>query len=319
MLTTAVIAASCDKGGDGPDPNPPSDEMMDVVVFTATAVTHIDGEEIEFRKICAMTPDGATKKVLHDGSAFDLKYKDASRAALDPTGSKLVLQGGDKFIWEYNLATKQHTTVIPETAGINVDDPSYSPDGWKILYANWASGDLLETVFANGTSRTTLTDDTYALGRQNYSPDGAKIVAANWLSGAYICTFNANGTGGRKILTASATESFDCPWPVSNTRIIYVHYAGAEKTGVCSIRSCNIDGTGGATLETLGECSVDYLTCNADGTQIGFYKTTASGSSYIVRPLTASSLGAVISTSSGGLRYRFGRIKKDIFDAAPVM
>lgn len=316
MLTVAVIAASCKKGGDGPDPEPPAEEMMDVVVYTATAVTSPGGEEVTYRKICAMTPDGTRKVVLHDGSAFDMQYADASRAALDPSGTKLVLQGGDYYIWEYDLATRQHATVIDETPDVNVDDPSYSPDGSKILFANWASGDILETVMTNGANRTPLTNGDYALGRQNYTPDGTKIVAANWMPWSYICTFNANGTGGRKILTASASESFDCPWPVSNTRIVYVHYAGAEKTGTCSIRSCNMDGSNPATLATLTGISVDYLTCNAAGTLIGYYETFDQDSKYVVRQLNASSLGPVVSTTGEGVRFRFGRIDKTIFDAA---
>ena len=321
MLTIAAISVSCNKGGDGPEPGPPSDEMMDVVVYTTSTETTVAGEEVTYRKICAMTPDGTRKVVLHDGSAFDMKYKDASRAALDPTGKKLVLQGGDHYILEYDLATKQHRTVIDETPGINVDDPSYSPDGGKILYVNWASGDVLETVMLNGTNRTPLTNDDYALGRQNYTPDGTKIVAANWLSWGYLCTFNANGTGGRKILTVSSTESLDCPWPVSNTRIIYAHYEGADKEGLCTIRACNLDGTGSATLGTpgVGDCTLDYLTCNAAGTLIGYYEMSASTNKYVVRQLTATSLGAVVSTTTEGARFRFGRIKKSIFDTAPAM
>ncbi len=321
MLTFAVIAASCKKDSGGTEPEPPANDMMDVIVFTTTAITYIDGEEVTFRRICAMTPDGTRKVMLHNGSAFDMKYSDASRAALDPSGTKLVLQGGDKFIWEYDLATKQHTTIMPETADINVDDPSYSPDGGKILYANWASGDILETVMRNGTNRVILTNGDYALGRQNYTPDGTKIVAANWMPWKYICTFNANGTGGRKILTASGQESVDCPWPVTNTRIIYVHYSGDNKEGLCTIRACDIDGSNSVKLGTpgAGDCSLDYLTCNAAGTLIGYYESSASESKYIVRELSATAIGTIISTTTEGVRFRFGRIKKELFDAGAVM
>ncbi len=318
-IPIAMLVSSCNKGGDGPEPGPPAGEMMDVVVYTTIHETYIDGEPLTFRKICAMTPDGTRKAVLHDGSAFDMQYKEANRAALDPTGTKLVLQGGDKFIWEYDMASKQHTTVIAETPDINVDDPSYSPDGWKILYANWASGDILETVFANGTGRTALTDNSWALGRQNYTPDGGKIVASNWSPWGYICTFNANGTGGRKILTASASESFDCPWPASNNRIVYAHYESAEKVGECTIWSCSIDGGNPVKIGTPGDCMVDYLTCNTDGTLIGYCEIGAHDSRYVVRQLTATSLGTILSTTTGGLRFRFGRISKALFDAAPAM
>ncbi len=292
------------------DPDP----LMDVILFKS--YYDIDGKEVDFNNIYAMTPDGSRTALLHDGSAFNQQYANASRAALNPAGTKLVLQGGDKFIWEYDLGTKQHTTVIPETEDINVDDPVYSPDGTKILYANWASGDILETILANGAGRTVLTNDTWALGRQNYTPDGTKIVASNWWPYEYLCTFNADGTGGVKILSG-AGESFDCPYPVSNIRVIYVHYQGVEKDGTCSIRACNIDGSNPITLEALGDCSVDYLTCNKAGTQVGYFKSVSGTTSYIVRELVATSLGATISTHTGGVRYRFGQIKKDLFDTAP--
>lgn len=321
MLFLAVISASCDKGGESPEPSPPTEDMTEVIVFTTTAVTNLGGEEVTYRKICAMTPDGTRKVVLHDGAAFDMKYAEANRGALDPTGTKLVLQGGDYYIWEYDLSTKRHVTVIDKTPGINVDDPLYSPDGGKILYANWASGDILETVMRNGTNRTTLTNGDYALGRQNYIPDGTKIVASNWMPWTYICTFNANGTGGKKILTAAAEESFDCPWPLSNTRIIYVHYEGAEKVGLCTIRACNIDGSNSVKIGTpgAGDCTLDYLTCNAGGTLIGYYESSAFESKYIVRQLGATSLGTIVSTTTEGTRFRFGHIKKAVFDAAPNM
>ncbi len=319
LLGLAALAVSCNKGGESPEPQPPADTMMDVVVYTTTAVTNHEGEEVTYRKICAMTPDGTRKVVLHDGSAFSMAYADASRAALDPTGTRLVLQGGDYYIWEYDLATRRHATILSETPGVNVDDPSYSPDGGRVLYANWGAGDILESVMRNGTLRTPLTSGDYALGRQNYTPDGTKIVASNWYPWAYLCTFNSNGTGGRKILIASAAESFDCPWPVSDARIVYVHYAGAEKSGACSIRSCDLDGGNSATLAALTANSVDYLTCNAAGTLIGYYEIFDSSSRYVVRQLTATALGPVVSTTDGGVRFRFGRISKALFDAAPAI
>ncbi len=293
-----------------------TEPLMDVILYKSYGVTYIDGKEVSFNNIYAMTPDGSRAVLLHDGSAFSMQYTDASRAALNPAGTKLVLQGGDKFIWEYDLNTKQHTTVIPETEGINVDDPVYSIDGTKILYANWASGDILETILTNGAGRQVLTNDDWSLGRQNYTPDGTKIVASNWIPYEYLCTFNADGTGGVKILSG-AGESFDCPYPAFNTRIIYVHYQGEEKEGTCSIRACNMDGSNPITLETLGDCSVDYLTCNEAGTQVGYFKSVSGTTSYIVRELSTTSLGATISTHTGGVRYRFGQIRKDLFDAAP--
>ncbi len=326
FLLTLFLAAACGKG-DGPDPGPDpgpgtggGEEMIDVILFKVSGNILVGEEEVGFDRIIAMTPDASRKAVLHDGSAFQMAYAEACRAALDPTGTKLILQGGDYYLWEYDLVTKQHRTVLAQTEGICVDEPVYSPDGGKILFCNWdSSSDRLEAISPAGTGHTPVTAANSSLGRQNYTPGGQKIVAAEWIPWTYLYVCNPDGSQGDRIITAPAGQSVDCPYPVSDTRIVYVHYTGAEKSGVCSIRSCNIDGTGGATLETLGAFTVDYLTANADATMIGYYKMPngEGANSYVVRQLGASTLGGTISTSSDGGRYRFGRIKKEIFDAAP--
>ncbi len=314
ICTMLLLGASCgDKDGD--DPTPPADDgLIDVIVYVCAP----DGPGEPKRNIVAMTPDGSRKKVLYTQG----QGQPVSRAALSPDGTKIV--SGDYDLKLLDPATGSVTVLKGrDDDDFYADEAVWSPDGSRILYANWAgSASKLETMKPDGTGRTALTSITeYDLARPNYTPDGQKIVATDF-SQKYIAVFPASGTVGAKIIRATGGDKVDCAYPISDTGILYF---AKPADGNISLWSAGIDGSGPVRL-----CffvpefdNVDYLSANKEGTMIAYYLiedwTGDHIATFVVRPITGNTLGDPIFSQTGinGVRFKFGRIKKTIFDAAP--
>ncbi len=314
MMSICALLSSC--GGDeGDDPAPPADDgLIDVIVYVYAP----DGFEDAKRNIAAMTPDGSRKKVLYAQGQGQL----VSRAALSPDGTRIV--SGDYDLKMLDLATGGTTMLKAKTDGdFYADEAVWSPDGGKILYVNWAgSAAKLETIKPDGTDRTAITlEAEHDLARPNYTPNGQKIVATDF-SKKYIAVFPASGAGGTKIIQVAGEDMVDCAHPVSDSRILFFKNPSG---GNLSLWSGGIDGSDQVQL-----CffvpefdKADHLSANKDGTMIAYCLiedwTGEHIPTLVVSPLTGNTLGAPIfsQTDINGVRFRFGRIKKTIFDAAP--
>lgn len=116
------------------------------------------------------------------------------RAALIVLGGALILAGCFPRFPNPQTAAQQQ----PASA-----DPSFSPDGSRILYAANHDGDLeIYVVNADGTGMQALTDNDKQDYFPNWSPDGSTIVFISNRGGSLeIYLMDADGGNQRRLLT----------------------------------------------------------------------------------------------------------------------
>ncbi len=193
-----------------------------------------------------------------------------------PSGDRICLAGlasGLGTIAEFNATVEPFTIAYlnRQTGGSplpsSVNDPSYSPDGTKIVYTEVNTGHHRINTVAAGSNFATpdilLTDlvspalewyDPY------YSPDGSKIVVlartgvddgshliGQW--GLYI--IDADGSNGHWLINDGNVNG-RARW-VDNTKIIFHKWEYPLTTVYASIWSINLDGTNLKKVIEVGE------------------------------------------------------------------
>jgi len=141
------------------------------------------------------------------------------------------------------------------TEGSSIDrQPTYSPDGKRILFSSNRSGNLdLWTMELETGALRQLTDDSAQDWDPAFTPDGAHILWDSDRTGSLeVWTANVDGSGARQITrdgvdAENPTETPDGQW------IIY--WSGnSEKRGIWKIHP---DGTGGVRLAEVDGVSTD--------------------------------------------------------------
>jgi Tol biopolymer transport system component len=145
-------------------------------------------EQMTVRK-CRLTDGGGDVQVLGLPSALDASWTRYGHPELSPDGTKLVCFVRTNTplyaLVEFNASTGASTRVARSMgAGDACVDPSYSPDGSKIIFAEAVAGvPKISTVLATGATNngyTALVSGTVGvLGYYDpyYSPDGTKCLA----------------------------------------------------------------------------------------------------------------------------------------------
>ncbi len=122
-----------------------------------------------------------------------MKPMSVLRAALIVLGGGLVLTGCfPRFPNPQTAAQQQPGTY----------DPSFSPDGSKILFADDRDGDLeIYVVNADGTGMRALTDNDTRDFFPTWSPDGSTIVFTSNRDGAMaLYLMDADGGNQRRLI-----------------------------------------------------------------------------------------------------------------------
>ncbi len=120
------------------------------------------------------------------------------RAALIVLGGALVLTGCFPRFPNPQTAAQQPQGSF---------DPSFSPDGSKVLFADDRDGDLeIYVVNADGTGMRALTDNDTRDFFPSWSPDGSTIVFTSNRDGAMaLYVMDADGANQRRLVVEDAS------------------------------------------------------------------------------------------------------------------
>jgi Tol biopolymer transport system component len=148
-------------------------------------------------------------------------------------GSDLARQSqADVGIWVFTLATGELKEVAAcETSECEYHDPSWSPDGSRIVFEHDTH---IWVIDADGANLTRLTDPTSpeAFGGPAWSPDGSQVAyVGNSSSGARVYTSHVNipGGGTRLVVFDGPTQIAESPaWSPDGRRIAFSTHGAGE-------------------------------------------------------------------------------------------
>jgi Tol biopolymer transport system component len=150
------------------------------------------------------------------------------------------------------------------------DDPSWSPDGTKLVF--WSSRNGNPEIYvmnANGTGQTRLTNNSAVDVQPEWSPDGSKIVFTSNRDGLFnteIYVMNANGSGLTR-LTRDRALNGSPDWSPDGTNIVFA----SNRTGLLDfeIWVMNANGANPVLLTTGPRASIGP-SWSTDGSKIVF-------------------------------------------------
>jgi Tol biopolymer transport system component len=173
-------------------------------------------------QIYTIRPDGTGRRQL----THVAKGHAVSSPEFSPGSTRIVFTI-DEQIWVMNAdGSAQHQ--LTHQAGFLDHNPSWSPDGHKIVFSHCAApfGFIefcdLDVMNADGSGVKKLLGGNWVNQFPEYSPNGHKIAFES-TRGGFVCAvwvMNANG-GGVKRLTDPNLEASNPDWSPDGTRILF--------------------------------------------------------------------------------------------------
>jgi len=164
-----------------------------------------------------MSPDGSNRQFLGNSDALMQQYEDLVRKyQYSPDQSSMVyVRGPDdsaQIFVTFPSGTRMVTNQITNQKGANYD-PSWSPDGQRIVYVSEDTGsDDIWVMATDGSGKINLTPTSYYEKRPSWSPNGDAITFwSDRAGGKQIFVMNADGSGVRNI-SNSPWEEYDPVW-----------------------------------------------------------------------------------------------------------
>ncbi len=181
----------------------------------------------------------------------------------------------NKIVFEsmrYNTQRDIYTVNADGTGLTNVSnygfgdsDPSWSPDGKKVIYISNRDQNQVCIVNADGTEFVQLTSDDIYKMNPKMSPDGTKI-AYETLSGSNkdIIVMNSDGSGQMPLTSNPGADGY-FEWSPDGTEIVFT----SDANGFSEVWLMNADGSNKRTLtgRNAYETSPNW---SADGSKIVF-------------------------------------------------
>jgi Tol biopolymer transport system component len=152
-------------------------------------------------------------------------------------------------------------TRIPALRVSGEAEPSYSPDGKRIVYLGYDGNDYeIYTIKVGGGDKTRVTNNTSDAASPSYSPDGKRIVYASYgRNDTEIYTIGVGGGGKKKV-----TEGLQPSYSPDGKRIAYQDYS----RNASEIHTIKVGGGGEFRVtKSRGSFEPDY---SPDGKRIAY-------------------------------------------------
>jgi hypothetical protein len=207
-----------------------------------------DGSEIAFSStrgganshIWVMNADGSNlRQLTTDATTLNAT---GDRPDWSPDGTKIAFDDAEDIY----VMNADGTDVTRLTTDPGQDtDPSFSPDGEKIIYAHETSAAACCNIYemsATGTGQTPLTAPSSYSFSPVWSPDGKKIAFIGYASFNRLYTMNADGSGVTPLVSNAGDSPASPSWQRLQT--LTVSKAGS---GVGTVTSNPVGISCGAT------------------------------------------------------------------------
>ena len=189
--------------------------------------------------------------------------------------------------------------LTPSNATASDLEPSYSPDGTKIVFSSTRTVGTYEiyTMNADGTNVTRLTTNVSDDGTPRWSPDGSKIAFQTNRDGNYeIYTMNPDGTAQTRVTNNAAIDALPT-WAPDSARLAF----SSNRDGNYEIYRMNADGTGQTRMTNNAATEYDP-SWSPDGTRIAFYSNRDGNTEIYTMNASGSGLTRITTNTSNDIQ-----------------
>ena len=287
VATTVMLLAACQ---DGTPTSPKTSELPTPSASTTRLPNPFDcGDrcnQIAFQRegfeefygypvIYSIKPDGTGLKQV-------LPY--AEQPAWSPNHQKLAVVRRYSLVNGIGTVNADGTGLVMLTTNRDDQDPKFSPDGTKIVFARVASDGTFDIwmMNANGTQQTPITATPgYNEYTPDFSPDGKSLVFTTSKDGVWNTDIAVLDlvTMNKTVISASPNNELNPSWSPDGKRIAF--QTGVSGPNVACIAMVNPNG-GNRTEITSNGTACSQPTWSPDSKSVAF-RSQANGLSLIVQ------------------------------------